>query len=206
MQWSAIVQKSQFCARIHHTFLSQQLAQHHCWPAARLSWRRHPSSPAASFIADDLAPWCRLGRQAADAANTRRGRCTNAEDVVVVPRSPAVALAPPQPRPCSPPALSSTAASVRARKQRRKAARVSRRMRRRTRVMGGPAEGAQVRAKIINDPAHKILPGQDLATGRMPGRVLFALSNLANHPALLERTPAQQEFQIPSKWPQDSHQ
>ena len=70
--------------------------------------------------------------------------------------------------------------------------------------MGGPAEGAQVRAKIINDPAHKILPGQDLATGRMPGRVLFALSNLANRPALLERTPAQQEFQIPSKWSQDS--
>ena len=51
-----------------------------------------------------------------------------------------------------------------------------------------------VRAEIIKDPAQKILPGQDLAPGRMPGRVLFTLSNLANRPALLEGTPAQQEF------------
>ena len=63
-----------------------------------------------------------------------------------------------------------------------------------------------VRAEIIKDPAQKILPGQDLAPGRMPGRVLFTLSNLANRPALLERTPAQQEFLIRSKWPQDSTQ
>ena len=51
-----------------------------------------------------------------------------------------------------------------------------------------------LRAEIINDPAQKILPGQDLVSGRMPGRVLFTLSNLANRPALLEGTPAQQEF------------
>ena len=63
-----------------------------------------------------------------------------------------------------------------------------------------------LRAEIIKDPAQKILPGQDLAPGRMSGRVLFALSNLANRPPLLERTPAQQEFQISSKWSQDSHQ
>ena len=63
-----------------------------------------------------------------------------------------------------------------------------------------------LRAEIINDPAQKILPGQDLAPGRMPGRVLFTLSNLANRPALLERTRAQQEFLIRSKWPQDSTQ
>ena len=51
-----------------------------------------------------------------------------------------------------------------------------------------------LRAEIINDPAQKILPGQYLASGRMPGRVLFTLSNLANRPALLYGTPAQQEF------------
>ena len=62
------------------------------------------------------------------------------------------------------------------------------------------------RPGIINEPAQKILPGQDLAPGRMPARVLFTLSNLANRPALLEGTPAQQEFQIRSKWPQDCTQ
>ena len=61
-------------------------------------------------------------------------------------------------------------------------------------------------AEIINDPAQKILPGQDLAPGRMPGRVLYALSNLANRAALLAGTPAPQEFQIPSKGSQDSDQ
>ena len=65
---------------------------------------------------------------------------------------------------------------------------------------------SNLRREIIKDPAQKILPGQDLAPGRMPGRVLFPLSNLANRPALLGGTPAQQEFQIMSKRSQESTQ
>ena len=108
--------KSRFCARSHLTFLFQQLPQHHRWPAARPSRRRSPSPPAASSIANDLAPWCRLGCQATDATAARRGRRANAEDAVVVLRSSPVALAPLRHHPPSPPASLSIAASARTRR------------------------------------------------------------------------------------------
>ena len=61
---------------------------------------------------------------------------------------------------------------------------------------------------IIKDPAQKILPGRILAPGRMPVRVLIFhyVLNLANRPALLEGTPAKQEFKTRSKRPQDNTQ
>ena len=110
------------------------------------------SAVAGSFLrrSDDLAPWCQPVRPAADAADACRFQRANTEDIVVVPRSPPVELAPPRPRPSPPPRPLSTAASARtqrpfARKQRREAPRVSRRVRRRTRAVGGPVEGAKVR-------------------------------------------------------------
>ena len=48
--------------------------------------------------------------------------------------------------------------------------------------------------KLSRHLAQKILPGRILAPGRMPSRVLFPRSKVAICPALLKRTPAQQEW------------
>ena len=117
--------RSRFCARSHPTFLSQQLPQHHRWPAARSSpsWRCHRRRQLLPSLMTLLAPWCwcRPGRQAEDAGDARRGRRANAKDIVVVPRSPPVALAPSRSCPPSLPASLLTAASARTRRPSREA-------------------------------------------------------------------------------------
>ena len=108
----AIIQNHIFCQESPHLPLPTITSTSSLASSARPSGRRHPPPSVVSSVADDLPPWCRPGHQAADAAAARRGRRANAEDAVVVPLSPPVALALPRPHSLSPPALSLTAASA----------------------------------------------------------------------------------------------